>query len=351
MRLSHKLTQLLLSLAALVVVSASALAADPGAPVVPVFPSDQLPGNVLIYNIYTSSSTNPGVQDTRISITNTNDAFGIAVHLFFVDGRTCSVADSFVCLTKSQTMTFYASDMDPDTTGYIIAIATDSNGIPVPFTQVGPGARLIGDEQVKFASGHHASLGAVGVLGALAAVNGALNSGVEIAIDLPRVLAVANIASRADGNDTLLIVNRIGGDLRTSAATIGNLFGILFDELENGFSWTASGGCQLVRSLDNTFPRTTPRLTSVIPAGSVGWMKFWATSTDTLNVSEFGGPSALVVDRALTGAVINHNPNAATGARAFGAGHNLHELTAVTTTYLIFPIFPNNCDVSFDMAR
>jgi len=41
------------------------------------------------------------------------------VHLFFVDGATCSIADSLVCLTPNQTASFLASDIDPGTTGYI----------------------------------------------------------------------------------------------------------------------------------------------------------------------------------------------------------------------------------------
>ncbi|HZS04386.1 MAG TPA: hypothetical protein VFD58_06085 [Blastocatellia bacterium] len=337
MRTSDKLKQMFLSLAALLVLSAAALAADPGIPYVALAPNDQLPGNVLIYNIYTSSSTNPGVQNTRISITNTDDSNGIAVHLFFIDGNTCSVADSFICLTKSQTTSFSASDVDPDVTGYIIAVATDGNGIPVAR------GRLIGEEQVKFASGHHASLGAEATVGTIVAANPQLNSGVLVELFLPRVLAVSNIQSRAEGNDTLLIVNRIGGDLRTSASTIGSLFGILYDELENGFSWTANGGCQLRASLNDAFPRTAPRFSSIIPAGQVGWMKFWATRTETFDLTEFGR-GMVTVDRALLGTVINHNPNAATGQNAYGAGHNLHKLTAVPVTPLIVPIFPNMCD-------
>ena len=44
---------------------------------------------------------------------------------------------------------------------------------------------------------------------------------------LPRVLALDSVGSRADGNDTLLIVDRIGGNLGTGAATLGTLFGLI----------------------------------------------------------------------------------------------------------------------------
>jgi len=50
---------------------------------------------------------------------------------------------------------------------------------------------------------------------------------------LPRVLALDNIPSQLDGNSTLLVIDRIGGDLRESAAMLGPLFGILYDQSEN----------------------------------------------------------------------------------------------------------------------
>ena len=41
--------------------------------------------------------------------------------------------DSYICLTANQTASFLASDIDPGTVGYILAIATDGDGIPVAF--------------------------------------------------------------------------------------------------------------------------------------------------------------------------------------------------------------------------
>src|SRR5437762_1622349 len=92
---SRKFTQMFLALAALVVLSLSALAADPGITPTPAVNSvnDQRAGSVLIYNLYSSSSTNPAAENTRINITNTSDTSSVFVHLFFVDGKTCSVAD------------------------------------------------------------------------------------------------------------------------------------------------------------------------------------------------------------------------------------------------------------------
>lgn len=181
--------------------------------------SDQKTGSVLIYNVYTSSS-NPVQQNTRISLTNTDSARGIAVHLFFVDGSSCSVADSILCLTPNQTTSFLASDLDPGSTGYIVAVAVDATGCPTNFNF------LAGDEYVKFSSGHAANLGAEAIsalAGGLAFCN--TNSvTATLSFDgisynpVPRVLAIDNLPSRADGNDTLLILNRSSN--RTSSIAV-----------------------------------------------------------------------------------------------------------------------------------
>src|SRR5262249_32142322 len=107
------------------------------------------------YNAYTSDASNASTANTRINITNTNSLSQVAVHLFFVNGADCSVADSFICLTENQTATFTTADLDPGTSGYIIALAPCATAEPRRFNF------LIGDEFVKYASGHAANLGAV----------------------------------------------------------------------------------------------------------------------------------------------------------------------------------------------
>ncbi len=315
------------------------VAAPVGSPVGPgnAFPAtsavnDQKPGSVLIYNVYTSSSS-PTQQNTRITLTNINPNLPIAVHLFFVDGASCSVADSVLCLTANQTTTFLASDLDPGTTGYIVAVAIDGNGCPANFNF------LIGDEYVKFSSGHAANLAAeaIAALPGLPACN---NTTVTATLNfdgisynaLPRVLAADSIASRADGNDTLLILNRIGGNLGVGASTLINLFGILYNDSEVGLSFgfggasSSPGTCQFRSSLSNNFPRVTPRFEQFIPAGRSGWLKVFSQS-----------------DIALLGAVLNFNANAGTAAGAFNQGHNLHKLTLTTSASYIVPVFPPGC--------
>ncbi len=255
----------------------------------------------------------------------------VAVHLFFVDGDTCSVADFYTCLSPNATTNFLASDIDPGISGYIVAIASDSNGLPRLFNF------LIGDEFVKYATGHAANLGAVAFAklndanvtstdGSLAAV---FFDGLNLAGSYnraPRVVAVDNIPDRVSGNNTLLILNRIGGNLGATAATLGGLVGLLFDDAEAAFSFSLGAPvCQFRGILSNSVPRTAPRFDTVILSGQSGWMKLYSQS-----------------DIAITGAVINANPNAAS-PNGFNGGHNLHALTLTSAANLIIPIFPPNC--------
>lgn len=295
--------------------------------------SDQAAGSVLIFPIYTSNPAQTNISNTRVTITNTSTTAPANVHLFFVDGNGCNVADRYVCLTENQTTTFLTSDLDPSTTGYIVAIASDLNGCPVSHNF------LIGDLFVKTVVGNTPFFGNIGAeavsalyndvlpgcdaLTPLAAVrfNGVSGSGYEV---LPRVLALTSILSREDLNFTWLILDPIGGDLATSPARLGTLFGLLFDDAEEPASFNISGGvCQLRTILSNDSPKTVPRFDLIIPALRTGWMKIWQTS-----------------DLAMVGVSFNSNTGAAAG---INGGHTLHKLTLSAAASYVLPIFPPSC--------
>ncbi|MEK7833578.1 MAG: hypothetical protein AAB401_20995, partial [Acidobacteriota bacterium] len=242
-----------------------------------------------------------------------------------------SIADSYICLTPNQTASFLASDLDPGISGYIVAVASNPDGTPANFNY------LVGDEYVKFTSGHTANLGAIAfsklndanvidTTGSLAAL---FFDGLPLAGSYNRVartLADDNVGSRADGNDTLVIINRIGGNLGIGAATLGTLFGLFYDDAENVLSFSVTGSCQLRNSLSNNFPRLAPRFETFIPAGRTGWFKVFSQS-----------------DIGILGAAINTNPNAASSAGAFNSGHNLHHLTLTAAATYVIPVFPPSC--------
>src|SRR5262249_11130253 len=238
--MTHTFTRAALSLLALALLAGAALAQDPGTALSATSEaSDQKAGSLLYYNAYTSDDSNPCAADTRVNIINTSRQSAITVHLFFVNSADCRTADSFICLTENQTASFRASDLDPGTTGFIVAVASTVDGFPIRFNF------LIGDEYVKFASGHRANLGAIAFSklndtnqiiapdNVLAQLNLDGNpAGTASYNRAPRVVAVDNIPARADGNDTLLILNAVGGDLSTASFVIGPLFGILYDDAE-----------------------------------------------------------------------------------------------------------------------
>lgn len=289
--------------------------------------SDQRPGSVLVYNIYTSSASDAGKQDTDISMTNLNASQAAFVHIFFIADN-CSTADAFICLTPNQTVSFLASDVDPGTKGYLIAFATNDKGCPISFNY------LVGSEYVKFETGHAANLAAESYA---ALYNGTLpgcsNTDVTARILLdgirynaaPRVLAVDKIPSAVTGNSTMLIVNSLEGDLATGMRQIGSFGGTLFDDAENGFAWSTTGACQFRSFLSDNFPQTTPKFTQVISMGKTGWMRLMARD-----------------ERAISGAVINFHPNAADRKNAFTGGHNLHHVRFGGGGFAA-PVFPPSC--------
>jgi hypothetical protein len=326
MRTSRKLTQSLLALFALVVMAASALAADPGNVVSPTSEvSDQKAGSILVYNYYNTGTGN----NTRINITNTSSTAAAFVHLFYISQtQGCSVADNFICLTKNQTATFEMSDVDPLNEGYIVAVAVDPVfGCPVAFNH------LIGDEFVRIGNDYAANLGAEAIAAlyngilpgcdansttAVLSFNGVVGGGYNC---LPRVVAVSSLGS-PDTTNTRVIINRIGGSLLTSAETIGSMFGWLFDDAENAFSYTISGGCQYRADWNATTPRLTPRLGTIIPAQRSGWTKIWANA-----------------NRALLGAVLVKEK----AEGGYVGGRNLHKLTLTCADGYVMPVFPPSC--------
>jgi hypothetical protein len=332
MPISNRLTRSLLTLYVLLVATSVALAQTRVSPVV----NGQKVGSVLVYNYFTSDpfGTCPSPpcvawEETRINLTNTSTTRTVSVHLFFIDGATCSpAADSFICLMRNQTATFLASDMAPSVKGYVIAVAVNSSGAPINFNF------LIGEEYVKLASGAAAKLNAVAIAALFTLSRPPLYMGTaQLDFDgvtyeqVPRTLALSNIPSAVDGNSTLLVVNRIGGDLTTGAASLGNIYLSLFDDQENvSLASFQARACQLAGILSVSFPRTAPNFTNVIPSGRSGWMKLLPLTSGV----------------GILGAAINFNPNAATVQTAFSGGDNLHHLT-LTSDSLVIPVIPPSC--------
>jgi hypothetical protein len=351
MRLMLRLT--VLAMTVLFVVD-GVQAADPGFP----FPStsemsDQKAGSLLVFNYYSSSPISALQENSRISITNTNQMEGATIHLYFIDGSTCSVADSWLCLPPNCTSTFSMAEVDPGTSGYLVAIASDgpvgfrsggNTGKPVSFNH------LIGDGFVTLSSGHRANLGAV----AFAVVDGVDGMGNPIPVDpayngtsptaqvvfdgtvgnynrVPHVLAISSIPSPADSlnssYDTQIIINRIGGTLLGQTDPLGDIFGNLYNDAGVSASLTFNTqSCQFKAGITRNFPRTVPRPNVHIPVGRTGWMRLFPPTT---NVGILG---AMLIN--------DNNPSSSV---PFTGGLNLHVMRLSANVSYTVPVFPPTC--------
>jgi hypothetical protein len=324
MQPSLDLRKLLLSFVTVAVLSCCAYAQAPP-PVSEL--SDQKAGSILFYPFYASNMTDPGT-DTRIATTNTSFTDNVFVHIFMVSS-TCSVADFFSCFTAGQTSYFLASTLDPGIAGYVLMVAVNGiDGCPVKFNY------LVGDGFVKLGSGLHGNYGAEAIA-AIAEEPAICDDPAQTALirfdgvsyDLvPAVLALDNFPAIDDGYTTRIWVSRTGGNLLVSGASIGGLFGQLFNDAETGLSFTLTGGCQRAFTINDTDLRTAPRPSLHVPANSSGWIKFWPVSGGT-------GIFAFAISAK---AGLADVPNAFTG------GRNLHKLRYTTDAYLM-PIFPPTC--------
>jgi hypothetical protein len=298
--------------------------------------SDQKPGSILFYNYYTSNPDAPQTQNTEFSLTNTHSSTAVSLHMFFINGTNGSVLDILFSLAPRQTISFLASSLDPGVTGYAVVVAVNSaTGCPINFNH------LIGNAFIKLSSGQQASLPAVAVAAIASIPSVCDNSVISATLNfdgvnynkLPRMEVMNGIAAPADGNNTLFILNRIGGDLSVGAATLGFMFGVLYDDSESLFSFTFAGNSQFVSPLDVSFPRTSPRITNIITAGRSGWMKVYKFDSDD----------------AILGASLNFNSNSGSNAKKYDNGQNFtHRALTEGPTTLMVPVFPVNC--SYNIA-
>lgn len=302
-------------------------------------------GSVLFYNYYTSDAASATV-NTRISITNVHPSLDIAVHLFFVDSVTCNITDSYICLTRNQTASFLISDIDPNVTGYLVAVAVDTEGRPTSFNY------LAGDELVVTSTAHRFGLAAVaaarrdGNFSSPANIDGISATmffdGVQYDY-LPYTMVLDNFPSQTAGlgssaGDTRLYVYTPHSDLAVGGTPpSGNLFFLIHDDQENTFSGQLAYACYLSSDKQRiTSVRTSPNINSVVPAGQSGWASFYAIGSRTILCNSIGSTTTLS-NLPLLGAT-------ATRVGSFTGGHNLRYSTVFSPGYSIsIPLITPSC--------
>lgn len=305
-RHSHKLTTLLLILCAVAAGSLTTLAQDP---------NDIRPGSVLFFNRYTSSAANPAAEDTQINLTNTHPTQTINVHIFMVDSSSCSVADSFVTLTGSQTAYFLASDFDPGVRGYIIAVASDG-GLPTQHNY------LLGTAYLREADGRLADIPAVTVN---KVQPGPIDQGVDATASmvfngantansydkLPGTVAISTFNSQVT-DSTIFALYSPASNLLTGSSSGTSIFAIMYNDVEASRSLTFNIGCYSTLTLRQL--RVLTGLDNFIPIGRTGWMKMSSSS------------------RPLLGIVHNKGP-------LFNGGRNLSTVTLFNSYSITVPVF------------
>ncbi len=271
--------------------------------------SDYRPGSILFYPKYTSNPSAPQLGDTQINITNTHTTQDISVHLFLVDGSSCSVADASIHLTANQTASFLMSDFDPGVTGYIVAVA--SSGGPTQFNW------LIGSESIRESDGRQANLQAIGVAKVSPGsvdfdgdgTHSLIFNGTEYE-RLPSSVGLDSFNSQTTDSTQINLFVPASNLLSGIPDSTSRIFTLVYDDAENVFSTSINVACY------NTFNvgslRITGGVNGKIPAGRTGWIRFEASGRPILGSAQTRGP-------------------------VFNGGHNLHVLKLLTSYTIVVP--------------
>lgn len=233
-------------------------------------PSDQKAGSILFFAKYTSDTIDPQREDTRINITNIHTMQDIDVHLYFVDGSTCSIADAQLTLTPNHTVSFLVSDLDPGVVGYLVAVANYS-GVPTQFNY------LMGDAYYHELSGLTAMLPAM----AVEKVSGGdlvvtPESTADLVFDgaqyerLPQTVAVSSFNSQVTDETTLsLFVPTTNLGIGTNESH--SIFTLVYDDTERVRSTSFLIRCY--RRLPLTGLRVIDGMNNFVREGHTGWIK------------------------------------------------------------------------------
>lgn len=284
-----------------------------------IAPTYNLPGSLLIWPYYTSSVSRNDV-DTRINLINFDDQRPAFVHLFFVDGQTCSIADRFICLTQAQRVSFNVRDEDPGVRGFLIAVVVDFNGCPRQGLIYGDAFVRNGDQVGAYQATHFGQLRPIQCDPNAPFVTLNLD-GVDYSKAFGTVF-LPTLVNPTIGTTTAVLV-RVGGDLHSTIGPIGTLFGVLYNDVEDAISYTLNGPCQYIFNFGQPEPRTVPRFPVFIPPGTTGWTRLWSVSAP---------------QRGLAGIFII----TAAGNENVRAGYSIPAGSLVNSSF-IMPVFPPSC--------
>ena len=257
--------------------------------------SDQKPGSVLVFPFYKHDAQNN--VDTRLTITNLGK-LGINVHFLFMDGATCTEFDQYVCFTPNASIEWKASQFDPQNKGYVIAYAVDNMGRLISYNGLIGNAFVRDGEYVgNYGAESFASPLPVGTF-----TNGGIGSFSSILFDgvrydqVPTAFAV-DIQSPLDAVNQKIVLAGLTGaaDISSLSGTRQVGTGLVYNghEALRSFSPYFGGGCFSEKIIDATNPKVSGQLSSLIPKGEVGTIRFNVTAAVgllmTSNKNTFSG--------------------------------------------------------------
>jgi hypothetical protein len=299
----------------------------------PITLSDQKAGSVLVFPYYTSDvNGNFARSDTLITLTNVSNGDATAatgapnhqyLHLFFM--KDCSPADTFVCLTPNGSLQFRASEFDPLTTGYLIAVAVDERGVPVRNNSF-VGSAFVRDDVNGVIDSYGAEAFAklnpdpAPVAGGVATL--AFDA---VGYEAAPVQFAAQVQDPARSDQTIVLAS-VSGDLgERLAATAQSGPGALYkdDERLASFAPALGEACFISRAVTGQNFRVVPGPLNNFLKDGFGYLRFGLTSPAVgLILSRQGGEGEA--------------KNRFSGIRA------LH-VTATTGATLTLPVFPPAC--------
>ncbi len=276
------------------------------------YPNDMKPGSVLFFNRYTSNPSNPQMGDTLISITNLSQSSSGYMHLFLVDGSTCSVADFTLALTANQTVSFLMSDFDPGIQGYIVGVATDGS-TPTQFNW------FAGHAYIRETDGRMGNLPAIGLSkNSTGEISPKEDGSFAITFNgaeydrLPTSVALTSFNSQTSDNTNLIIYSP-SSNLMIGSADLVSIFTLIYDDTEKSISSSFTSRCYRYDSLVNLFNRGGG-INRHVPFGRTGWIRMTASG------------------RPLLGSIINKGP-------VFQGAYNLHTISLLASYEITLPVF------------
>jgi hypothetical protein len=284
---SHKLTQFLLIVAALIVVTASSFA---GSAPTNVGVSDHKAGSFLVFPFYNSKNG----AETTMTLSNVGQ-YSANVHLLFMDGASCNQADTHICLTANASIEIKASEYDPQNSGYLLAFVVDNQGLLISYNGLIGNAFVNDGEYVgNYGAESFASLRPLGAFtdGGLGPFSSIFMDGVRYDL-CPTAFAVEIKSPLSSVNQKIVLAGLFGALDISRASGIQQVgVGVAYNgqEAARSFSSFFPGGCFSQTIIDGTHPRVPSTLSTLIPKGEVGTLQFNVTAAVGLIMSSNKSP-------------------------------------------------------------